>query len=632
MDVFGNSFGSSLGSPASKSVLPHWPPRISGFDPVRSLGGGSQGQVWLMSPHDGSGAVAAKFLTPDAISEGGVRAGDPSRHNESQITQEWQLVTQFRHEHLIPVHRLLVDDRGELVLIMEFAAGGSLSQIVRARGPLSVGEVVTILTPIGQLLAFLHGRGAVHGDVSSGNVLISASGKPFLADFGCSRLLGQAPGELAGTPGFYCPSDRRRDDSSDVYALAAVGWFALTGQPPPITRERPPLASQVVDVPRELVAALEAGLQEDPVQRPAAAALAQAVFRSARAESIILANAVHPSVLPELPTRRGVQRKLKVRSGNQLGNRRRFVGRKGGGDADGVPMKRLSGFGRRRRVKGLAPLWGSADTTRSAGRHSGRRSALRSESGAADRTAERPGPSTAGRPIAGAPGSSSRVRGRAAAWIIGILGLCAAVLGISVASGGWSGTGDNETSSLPGSGGSESLTQTAPLPPAWASALPPKIQRGLMATAPQEALSALAWTRSFALSNRDQELLNHINAVGSPVLAADTAIVTALDATGHGFTGLEFTVEKVHSSHVTNPVSGSDADGNVSRTLQATIVTSSFAEQDANGAVVHNQPQEQRQELRFVLVKADSRWAIQQILESEPIPDGKNQEKAGAQK
>lgn len=632
MDVFGNSFGSSLGSPASKSALLHWPPRISGFDPVRSLGGGSQGQVWLMTPHDGSGAVAAKFLTPETVSEGGVRVGDPSRHNESQITQEWQLVTQFRHEHLIPVQRLMVDDRGELVLIMEFAAGGSLGQIVRARGPLSVGEVVTILTPIGQLLAFLHGRGAVHGDVSSGNVLISASGKPFLADFGCSRLLGQAPGELAGTPGFYCPSDRRRDDSSDVYALAAVGWFALTGQSPPISRERQPLASLIADVPRELVAALEAGLQEDPLQRPAAAALAQAVFRSARAEPIILANAVHPSVLPELPTRRGVQRKQKVRSGNGRGNWRRFVGRKGGGDADGIPMKRLGWFGRRRKVKGLAPLWGSEDSPRSAARHSGRRSARRSEPGAADRAAQRPGLNTAERPNVGIPGSSSRVHGRAVAWIIGILGLGAAVLGISVATGGWSGTGDHESASLPGPGSSESLTQKTPLPPAWASALPPKIQRGLMATSPQEALGALAWTRSFALSNIDQELLNHINAEGSPALAADTAIVTALDAAGHGFTGLEFTVEKVHGNQSGTPVSGGDAEGNGSTTVQATVITSPFAEQDANGVVVHNHPAQQRQDLRFVLVTTDSRWTIQQILEAEPVPDAKNPEKPGAQK
>ncbi|MEV8145065.1 serine/threonine-protein kinase [Specibacter sp. NPDC078709] len=616
-----------------KPQIPERPPRISGYDPVRCLGGGSQGQVWLMSAHDGSAPVAAKFLSTEAALVRGAHTSESGRHNESQITQEWRLLAQFKHEHLIPMHRLVADSNGSLVLIMEFAAGGSLSQIVRARGPLSVGEVVTILTPMGQVLAFLHGRGAIHGDVSSGNVLLSASGKPFLADFGFSRVLGQAAEQPAGTPGYFCPSDGQRNEASDVYALSAVGWFALTGRTPPPTRDRPPLSSLVPTVPGELVAALEAGLQEDPVQRPTAAAFAQAVYRSAKAESVMLAHAVHPSVLPELPTRRAVNVKRKAPSRALHGRRLRVLGRRGAGLADGEPMKSAHWFSRRRKIKSLDSLWGNAEAPPRLGIPAGTQATA-----AGRRAAPRRGPGTSRVSGSVRGGERDRARGqsrdrargrawgRAVTWVLALLGLAAAVVGVVVMNGG---------RLAPIADGAEVLHQGvssaaparelpalesngASLP--WAGALPSEIQQGLLAPEPEVAFRSLAWARSFALSHVDQGLLDHINGKGSPALAADTAIVTALSANGHGFTGLEFAVEQVHRSASASPLAGGDVDGNGTATLQATILTSSFAEQDADGLLVHNYPSEQRQELTILLIRVDSRWQIQQVLEAAPLP------------
>ena len=608
-----------------KPLHPDRPPRIPGYNPVRCLGGGSQGQVWLMAPHDGSTSVAAKFLSSEALPLRGAHASLPSRHNESQITQEWRLLAQFKHEHLIPVHRLVADANGSLVLIMEFAAGGSLSQIVRARGPLSVGEVVTILTPMGQVLAFLHGRGAIHGDVSSGNVLLSANGKPFLADFGFSRVLGQSPEQPAGTLGYFCPSDGRRNEASDVYALAAVGWFALTGRTPPATRDRPPLSSLVAMVPGELVAALEAGLQEDPVQRPTAAAFAQAVYRSARAESVILAHAVHASVLPELPTRRAVQAKGRGRGRLLRRMRLRRAGRGGASLADGEPMKEPGWFSRRRKIKNLAPLWGSEEQPLRAG-------ILRSRQ--ARRTARRAAPRVNPRILSpeerdrGAVRSHDRggVRGKATALLLVILGLGAAVAGVVVMSGAWPASIAGGADGLQQGASSVAVAPDIPPPVSshaslpWAAALPPEIQQGLLDPEPEVALRSLAWARSFALSHTDHGLLNHINEKHSPALAADTAIVTALEANGHGFTGLEFTVEKVHGRASAAPIAGGDVDGSSSATLRATMLTSAFAEQDADGLLVHNYPSEQRQDLTIKLTWVDSRWQIQQVLEAAALP------------
>ena len=82
----------------------------------------------------------------------------------------------------------------DLGLIMDYAAGGSLGQLVAGRGRLGPGETVTVLTPIAQALAYLHGQGFTHGDVSPGNVLFTAHGKPLLADLGVARMVADASG------------------------------------------------------------------------------------------------------------------------------------------------------------------------------------------------------------------------------------------------------------------------------------------------------------------------------------------------------------------------------------------------------------------------------------------------------
>lgn len=559
------------------------PPSISGHDAVRCLGSGAQGQVWLMKPHNGSGTVAAKFL-----GLGGDRPPEDtnphfSRHNDSQVTHEWRVLTQFHHDHLMGVHGLVQDADGGQVLIMDFAAAGSLSQILQARGALSVGETVTVLTPIGQVLAFLHGRGAVHGDVSPGNILFSAAGKPVLSDFGLGRLLGQEAELASGTPGFRCPQDVSRDEAGDVYALAAVGWFALTGRIAPPTRDRPPLGALVGAVPSELVAALEAGLAEDPAQRPTAAAFAQAIFRSARAEAVALGNAVHPSVLPLLPTyhEQAARGRRRARPALMAGRLRERQDRRRSAPGVGWWHRFLGVFARTGPAR-LDSLWDGGRTVQ--------------------------GPA----------------RRRGVALILAGAGFVAAlfVLGLMVLGGGWGGF------SGPGGGPEPPGGLAARLDPAadmtWAAALPPEIQSGVAATEPVTALHALAWLRSFALANADQGFLEHINVAGSPALAADVAVAHELVERGHTLTGFSTSIVKARtvSSRAApgaaggtagvggraNPAAGGTA------VVRATVLTGSFAEQDGAGALVHRQIAEQSQDLDFVMVQVGERWRIQQIL------------------
>lgn len=537
-------------------------PILAGFDTVRLLGAGAAATVWLVAAHNGQGVRAAKCVPHLALPE-----ADSARNNETQITREWRILAHYDHEHLLKAHDLVPyslegEDAG-VAMIADFAPGGSVQDLVRARGPLNVGEVVTVLTPLGEVLSFLHGQGAVHGDVSPGNVLFTAEGKPVLGDLGFAGHPGQPRDHAGGTPGFYCPQDHGCTSASDVYAMAAVGWYALTGQAPAATIDRLPLRTTLPNVPHELVAALEAGLCEDSRQRPTAAAFAQAVFRSARAEAVALAVSVHPSVLPDLLTRR------------ELGDRR------GHGRRSSLLPRLLQ----RHRRPPISGLWGERRTR------------------------------------SGHAGRATRW-GLALAALLVMGGM---TIGIRVLLDSNEATGNDPLAApgathQPGQSAQPPSSTEASAPPtgdpestrvASASELPEEIRSGLVSKDPTIALAALARARSHALMGDNRPLLEAVNAPSSPAMTADQALAERLRQAGHSFSGLDVVVTQ--SEQLPEPC---EMAGNPCVLIQATITTAPFAEHDAQGVLVRATTSTQDQRLRFVLLYIGARWVIQEILPS----------------
>ncbi|MDI3331762.1 MAG: protein kinase [Micrococcus sp.] len=285
-----------MGTAGDTPVVPGWTVR-------RELGRGGSSTVWLVE--DGQGRQAA-LKVPDRTAE--VPA--------ELLDVELRAVGELRHEHVVRPLGVVPTDRGP-GLLSEYHAGGSLGALVRAAGPLPVGQVVTVLVPVAQALQALHGHGVVHGDLSPGNVLFTVRGRPAVADLGSSRLLGGTAART-GTPGFTAPElaegpdgpggsagpDRSLAPAADVYSLSAVGWYALTGRAPARTSSRAPLPLVIPDIPGEVVSLLEAGLDEDPGARPSAEHFATACYRWATPEPVDLYPSASPEVAMELPTRR----------------------------------------------------------------------------------------------------------------------------------------------------------------------------------------------------------------------------------------------------------------------------------------------------------------------------------------
>lgn len=608
-------------------------PAVPGYSVCRRLGRGGSAEVWLVAQESTGVKLALKcFSRPDIDEARGPEPG--GRAGEECVRRELLVMSVLDHEHLVKAYGVVGtgEPDGSFGLLMDYAAGGSLQQLVAARGTLSVGETVTVLTPIAQALGYLHGKGFTHSDVAPGNVLFTAHGKPLLADLGVARMVGDAsgvPGQQ--TDGFSDPApvDAVRaglQPERDVYAAAALGWYCLTGQSPPPSAARPPLTLLVPEVPAELAAALEAGLSDDRRQRPGAAELASAVYRSAAAVPLDLSRSVHDTVLPELLTRRPLPQ-----PGGPLGNRLRAWGRrlKTAGWARAAVRRR----GRLIPSGGAAapvPLLPHATAGHSQVSHPARHSfhrpshvkppsvKHRAEKRSAGtvatdrRTGGRTAPGSLPALVRG-DGAADAVRSRRVAMVAG-LAAAAVLAGAAVL--GLPGT---ERESVPAEEESGPASQQSPQAakepvaaaqqPGAASQqgglIPDDVRRRLAAKDPVQAVSGLAQLRSLALREGRLDLLDDVNAPNTPAYAADRAIRAGLERSGTVLAGFSTSLSGVRRLPESTPARA---------VLAATSSATGYQERAAGGGVVATGEPQEAVRLRLVLVPVEGRWRIADIL------------------
>jgi serine/threonine protein kinase len=556
------------------------PPALPGYDAVRPVGRGAAGTVWLVRETDTGRLFAAKILSPTGA--------DRLRPDEvlSRAQKEARISRARPHDHVLGIDRALPaagaadGSDGAVALLSEYAPGGSLGHLMRVRGRLPVGECVTVVVPIARALAALHADGTAHGDVSPGNVLFTADGRPMLGDFGLGRMVGDAGPRPAGTPGFADPSVAEAAAAaaadgvepeggrglrpaalaaaSDVFALGALAWYALTGEPPVRTDQRPPLSLMVGGVPAELAAAIEAALRDDPRQRPSAEELARSVMRSARAEPVDLSPAVDAAVLPELLTRRQ------------------------GPPARRRPILRLPGRrdSRGRPSRPRAP--------RSRGTHAA----------AAPRLA---GP----RPMR-RPRERGRRPGRAVA-----LWLAAGLIAAAAAAGWWSGghpTQDRSPAAADASEDRPAFQEPAAAGQGWDS-LPEQLRRGAAAEDPVQAVQALSEIRARAIAGRDRGMLSAVNAPGSEAASADGELLDRLLADGQRLEG--FSARVLAAS--LDPGGGDRAAGSRSAVVQVRVVTTGYTVKDHAGATVGERPTGRDEVLKVLVQRDGQRWKVARI-------------------
>lgn len=200
------------------------------------IGSGGMGDVYLAEHRLLKRKCAVKLIRRDKASD---------RRMLARFEREVKATAQLTHWNTVQVYDYGRTKNGTFYYAMEYLQGLNLRQLIEQFGPQSPARVIHILRQLCGALHEAHCCGLVHRDVKPSNIFLTERGHVFdvakLLDFGLVRPARFGPdaiccvhGELQGSPRFMCPEQARGqkpDCRGDIYSLAAVGHYLLSGRP-----------------------------------------------------------------------------------------------------------------------------------------------------------------------------------------------------------------------------------------------------------------------------------------------------------------------------------------------------------------------------------------------------------------
>ena len=197
----------------------------------RELGQGGMATVYLAEDVRHRRHVAIKLLHPELSAVIG----------SERFLQEIELTASLQHPHILPLFDSGSAD-GQLFYVMPFIDGETLRGRLDRERQLSVDDALRIAREVADALQYAHERGVIHRDIKPENILLQG-GHALVADFGIALALQHAGGQRMtqtglslGTPHYMAPEqamgERSIDARADIYALGAITFEMLAGEPP----------------------------------------------------------------------------------------------------------------------------------------------------------------------------------------------------------------------------------------------------------------------------------------------------------------------------------------------------------------------------------------------------------------
>ena len=191
------------------------------------LGAGGMGEVYY--------AEDPQLRRPVALKRVARRLGsDPEARR--QILREAQRASALNSEYIAGVHDVL-EERGELFLVMEYVEGENLRQ--RLRRPMTLEQFFDIAMQCAEALMAAHERAIIHCDIKPENIMLTPAGRVKILDFGVAKQLPRSDqsstvdrsGSTGGTPAYMAPEallEKLPDERSDIFSLGVVLYEMLT--------------------------------------------------------------------------------------------------------------------------------------------------------------------------------------------------------------------------------------------------------------------------------------------------------------------------------------------------------------------------------------------------------------------
>jgi serine/threonine-protein kinase len=275
---------------------------------VERIGRGGMGTVYRAMDEALEREVAIKILNSEITEPETLK-----RFRAEALT-----LARLNHPGIATIYDLY-QDRGELMMVMEFVHGETLQRLSERAGPMPLPQATSMCLLALDALAYAHRLGIVHRDLKPSNLMVTDTGVVKVMDFGIARIMGSehltSDGSMMGTPAYMAPEQVRSaevDWRADLYSMGVVLYRLLTGRlpfeaetpiaiaqkqlydpPTPLTLARP-------DLPLWCEAVLERALAKSPDRRFQTAEEFKAALAAA---TIPLASSSTGAVaLGELPT------------------------------------------------------------------------------------------------------------------------------------------------------------------------------------------------------------------------------------------------------------------------------------------------------------------------------------------
>jgi hypothetical protein len=259
------------------------------YRPLRPLGSGGSGSVWLARDERTGLEVALKIIA---------REGKAAARAE----REAAAAARLRHPSCLRAYAFARDAR-HVYIAYEFVPGRTVREAIRA-GAFVDADAIEACAQVCDALAHAHASGILHRDVKPSNVLL-AEGEGVsarLLDFGLAQMAEAEPltaqGDVPGTLAYIAPerlAGEEATEAADVWSVGVMLWEALSGRHPfwqssmldtarAIEAGAASLSVLRPDLPKALLQLVDRSLSLDPVRRPSAADLARALRGAAAPE------------------------------------------------------------------------------------------------------------------------------------------------------------------------------------------------------------------------------------------------------------------------------------------------------------------------------------------------------------
>jgi serine/threonine protein kinase len=202
---------------------------LGNYEVVRRVGRGGMAVVYLGRHVLTEQAVAIKALPPDLAAQPQVKA---------RFIEEARTLARLEHPNIVTMHNF-AEDGGHLFLVMQFAEGDTLDDVIEREGRLTPADVVSIGGEVLKALGYAHEKGVIHRDIKPSNIIIRDDSSIKVMDFGIAKIVGSTKltvtGQTMGTVRYMSPEQVRGkavDHRSDLYSVGITLYQAVAGRTP----------------------------------------------------------------------------------------------------------------------------------------------------------------------------------------------------------------------------------------------------------------------------------------------------------------------------------------------------------------------------------------------------------------